>query len=303
MKRTAILALALVAAAVVAGSSSAQRSDLPGARLSPSVLAPNLGAALDARLIEIELSVRTGGSAAALATARSQGLLVTQGKVRVIVSARPGHVMSARKAVRLAHGTVVATSGKLIVAVLPPKALQKLAANRHVARLRPVESAATSSPTTVQGAGVSSSIANMDGFAPDGFGLDDEATVPEPPTDLGVEAGDGQVTVSFTPPASDGGDGIGYYTATAFPGGRSASSTGGPITVGGLTNGVEYTFTLTATNRIGASADSAPSDPVTPEGSSRLTLDPPSGIPRPAVPRIPGSPVRDTPPSDGPPEF
>jgi hypothetical protein len=303
MKRTSILALALVAAALVAGSSSAQRSDLLGARLSPSALAPDLGAAIDARLSEIELSVRKGGSAAALATARSQGLLVTQGKVRVVVYARSGHVAGARKAVRLAHGNVVATSGKLIEAVLPPKALQKLAADKHVARLRPVASAATLSTVTgLSTAVVPSSVANMDGFAPEGFGLDEEATMPEPPTALSVDAGDAHVTVSFTPPLSDGGDGIVYYTATASPGGQSANSTGDPISVSGLTNGVEYTFTVTATNRIGSSGASAPSDPVTPAGSSRLTLAPPGATPRPGIPSIPGSPVRNTPPHDDPPQ-
>src|SRR3954468_8871936 len=134
MKRTPILALALVAASVVVGSSSAQRSDLPGARLSASALAPNLGAAVDSRLAQIALSVRTGGSGAALATARSQGVLVTQNKVRVTVYARAGHVVAARNAVRLVHGNVLVTSGKLIEALLPPKALQKLAASKHVAR-------------------------------------------------------------------------------------------------------------------------------------------------------------------------
>ena len=89
MKLTPTFALALVAAAVVAGSGSAQRSDLPGARLSPDALAPNLGVAVDARLARVTLSVREGGSGAALATAHSQGLLVTQGKVRVVVTRAP----------------------------------------------------------------------------------------------------------------------------------------------------------------------------------------------------------------------
>ena len=209
MKRTPILVLALVAASVLAGSSSAQRSDLPGARLSPQALAPNLGAALDSRLAQIALSVRTGGSGAALATARSQGLLVTQGKVRVVVYARSGHVAAARSAVRLVHGNVVVTSGKLIEALVPPKSLQKLAASKFVVRLQPVKSAAVlSTMTGLRTGGAASSIADLSGAASAAFASEFEASAPEPPTDRWAEGGDGQATVSFTPPAYDGGDQI-----------------------------------------------------------------------------------------------
>ena len=53
-----------------------------------------------------------------------------------------------------------------------------------------------------------------------------DASVPDAPDRRGREGGDGQATISFTPPASDGGDPILYYTATASPGGQTASSTG-----------------------------------------------------------------------------
>ena len=296
MKRTPILVLALVAASVVAGSSSAQRSDLPGARLSPQALAPNLGSALDSRLAQIALSVRTGGSGAALAAARSQGLLVTQGKVRVVVYARSGHVAAARSAVRLVHGSVVVTSGKLIEALVPPKSLQKLAASKFVVRLQPVRvGGGAVDHDGLRTGGAASSIADLSGAASAAFASEFEASAPEPPTDPWAEGGDGQATVSFTAPAYDGGDPIAYYTATASPGGRSGSSTGDPITIHGLTNGVEYTFTVTATNGVGTSGDSDASNAVTPLGSSRLDPDPTSEGPRPNVPTIPGTPVRSNP--------
>ena len=239
MKRTLLLAPALVAAFVLAGPSSARQSDLPGSRLSPEALAPNLGAALDSRLAQIALSVRTSGSGAALATARSQGFLVAQGKVRVVVHARAGHVAGARAAVRLAHGKVVITSGKLIEALVPPKSLQRLAASRFVVRVLPVKSAARrdhDGPADRCGPGVEPH-RDQRGRRPSS--CRSAPPCPTAPTDPFAEAGDGQATISFTPPASDGGDAILYYTATAYPGGRTASSTGSSITVHGLTNGVD----------------------------------------------------------------
>ena len=108
--------------------------------------------------------------------------------------------------------------------------------------------------------------------------------MPDEPTDVAAEAGDGQARITFTLPASDGGDEIHYYTATAYPGGRQASSTDGEITVGGLTNGVGYTFTVHATNDVGAGSESEFSNTVTPVASSRLEPPALSAGSRPSIP-------------------
>jgi hypothetical protein len=90
------------------------------------------------------------------------------------------------------------------------------------------------------------------------------ATVPGAPTGVAAKAGDHSATVSFSPPASDGGDPVNYYTVTASPGGRTATGITSPITLTGLTDGTSYTFTVTATNAVGTGPASAPSGAVTP---------------------------------------
>jgi surface protein len=89
--------------------------------------------------------------------------------------------------------------------------------------------------------------------------------VPSAPTIGPAVSGDGQANVSFTAPSYDGDSPIIDYTVTASPGGATASGSASPINVPGLTNGVPYTFTVTATNGVGTSYPSAASNAVTPD--------------------------------------
>jgi uncharacterized repeat protein (TIGR02543 family) len=93
-------------------------------------------------------------------------------------------------------------------------------------------------------------------------------TVPAAPTNVSATAGDGQATVSFTPPGDNGGTPIIMYEVTASPGGQIATGTSSPIVVTGLTNGVSYTFTVKAVNSVGSSVPSAPSNAVVPSAPS-----------------------------------
>jgi chitinase len=89
-------------------------------------------------------------------------------------------------------------------------------------------------------------------------------TAPGAPTAVTAVAGNGSAMVSFTAPASDGGDSINKYTVTSAPGGITASGVGSPITVTGLTNGISYTFTVTATSPAKTGKASVASNAVTP---------------------------------------
>ncbi|WP_337102426.1 fibronectin type III domain-containing protein [Paenibacillus sp. YIM B09110] len=92
------------------------------------------------------------------------------------------------------------------------------------------------------------------------------ASAPDKPTGVTVTAGDGEAEVSFTEPASNGSN-ISIYTVTAWSGGeavKTATGSSSPITVTGLANGTPYTFTVVATNGVGNSSASDPSEEITP---------------------------------------
>lgn len=90
-------------------------------------------------------------------------------------------------------------------------------------------------------------------------------SAPGAPVQVAVTAGDGSATMSFSPPASDGGSAITSYTATCSSGATSvsASAPASPIVVGGLANETTYGCTVSAENATGAGAAS-PAVSVTP---------------------------------------
>jgi hypothetical protein len=94
-------------------------------------------------------------------------------------------------------------------------------------------------------------------------------TVPAAPAAPTATARSGGAQVTWTAPAN-GGQPVQSYKVTGSPSGQvivSGSAT--TAIVAGLTNGVSYTFTVTATNVIGSGAPSPPSNAVVPD--ARLT--------------------------------
>jgi hypothetical protein len=89
------------------------------------------------------------------------------------------------------------------------------------------------------------------------------------PTGVFAAGGNQAATINFNAPANAGPGAITGYTAVATPGGLQAVSAGTATTIvfSGLTNGVSYTFTVSATNAGGTSAFSAPSNAVIPIAS------------------------------------
>ena len=100
--------------------------------------------------------------------------------------------------------------------------------------------------------------------------------MPGPPLGVTASAGDGTASVTWSPPASNGGSSITNYTVTPYIG----SSAQGPLSVTvsgtvtsasilGLTDGTAYTFTVVATNALGAGPASAASNSADSEPATR----------------------------------
>ncbi|MES3030873.1 MAG: LamG-like jellyroll fold domain-containing protein [Patescibacteria group bacterium] len=93
-------------------------------------------------------------------------------------------------------------------------------------------------------------------------------TVPDAPTSVAAVSANAQASVSFTPPINDGGPSIDYYAVISSPGGITAYGASSPITVSGLTNDTQYSFTVVAHNSVGTSSPSSASNYVTPSASA-----------------------------------
>jgi hypothetical protein len=96
------------------------------------------------------------------------------------------------------------------------------------------------------------------------------ASAPGSPTNVTASTSNGTVTVTWTPPMTNGGSAITNYTVIAtdltatLSGGQECSTAATSCTVSGLTLGNTYTFAVVATNAAGSSNPSASSSPVIP---------------------------------------
>ena len=106
------------------------------------------------------------------------------------------------------------------------------------------------------------------------------AALPSAPLSVNGVAGDGQVVLSWTPPAQDGGDPVTAYSVTPYVGFNAQpvttfTSSATTETITGLTDGTAYTFEVTATTDAGTGPASSDSAPITPEPPPP---NPPTGL-------------------------
>ena len=108
------------------------------------------------------------------------------------------------------------------------------------------------------------------------------ATVPGPPTNVTAVPGEGTVSLTWTAPASDGGQAVTGYVVTPYVGAAAqpAQTFASPATTQTVTGLGEstYTFKVAAVNSVGTGPQSAASSAVTPASGSRFNALPPARV-------------------------
>lgn len=98
-----------------------------------------------------------------------------------------------------------------------------------------------------------------------------KATVPGAPAIGAATPGNGSASIAFTAPANDGGSNITSYVVTCNPGAITGSGATSPVTVNGLTNGVQYSCSVQAINAAGTGPASATVNVTPTTGAPTLT--------------------------------
>ena len=106
-------------------------------------------------------------------------------------------------------------------------------------------------------------------------------TTPSAPTSVTAAGATGQALVSWTAPASTGGGAITSYTVTPYLGASAQTPVvlapgASSATIGGLSNGSSYTFTVTAANTAGSGPPSIASAAVIPRDTIFNFATPPT---------------------------
>ena len=102
------------------------------------------------------------------------------------------------------------------------------------------------------------------------------STTPDAPTAIRAVDGDGQIEAMWSAPSFDGGSPVTAYAVTAQPGGEGCTTTGAESSclLVGLSNGVAYTLSFSATNVNGTGPAAVLSPAVTPAAPPSTPLNP-----------------------------
>ena len=143
----------------------------------------------------------------------------------------------------------------------------------------------TSSPYVLSGLSASTTyvaymrVVNAAGTGPWSLASSPFSTLAPPPPipasapgNVVATAGDQRVSVSWSPPSSQGTYPVSTYQASASPGGQTCLTGTTSCTITGLTNGTAYTFTVMALSGAGWSAPSAASNAATPSAPVRASI-------------------------------
>ena len=110
--------------------------------------------------------------------------------------------------------------------------------------------------------------------------------VPSPPQGVVALAGFRSAMVSFQSSAFNGGSSITSYQVNAKPGKASCSTSSLSCEVTGLTDGIAYTFSVTARNAVGISDSSEVSAVVIPKGAQTPLVVVPSRLSAPLTSKV-----------------
>lgn len=163
-------------------------------------------------------------------------------------------------------GTVSPGDGSASVAFTPPASNGGAPITEYTATCTASGASATgtgaTSPVTVSGLNNGTQYAcsviatNARGNSPASASANvTPASTPGAPTIGTATAGDGQASIAFTAPSSDGGSPIITYAAVCTASNQTTADANGsssPITVTGMTNGIKYACNVRAANEIGA---------------------------------------------------
>src|SRR5439155_13936581 len=198
------------------------------------------------------------------------------GPITVPIAATSVHAIAGNAQATVTWVPPLSNGGSLIASYLvtsnPPGGTATVTAPATIATLTGLTNGTsytfTVTPRSAAGAGLTSAPSNsVTPTAPVVL------TAPGAPTGVTATAGNASASVSWTAPLSDGGSAITSYTVSAATANGVAPAT--PIsatvtapatsaTLASLDNGTAYTFTVVATNAVGNSASSLPSNSVTP---------------------------------------